>query len=118
ALVVLRPRPGAQNALVRAIEGDDQVVVGEGGRTELPRPMLRPVVAVTFERLQSAVVRALAEVPVAGSSAARHHARAEAVLLRERTEHDFGHGRAADVARADEDDAEGIRAGHTTIVPV
>lgn len=100
-----------------AIERDDEVVVREGCRGELLGPVGGAVVAAPVERMESAGVGALADVPVAGAGAAGDDLVAQAAHLGERAQHHLGHGGAADVAGTDEDDAEGIRRGHPSIVP-
>lgn len=116
-LLVLVVCPFPQDALVRAIEGHDEVVVREGRGGELAGAVLGAVVTATGQGIDRAVIGALAEMPVACSGAARDDARAESLPLGEVAEDDLGHGRAADVPRADEDHAEGIRGCHTYILP-
>ena len=81
ALIVFRAGPGAQDALVRAVERDDQVVLGERRCAELLGAMQRSVEAAPAEGVEGALVGALADVPVAGSCASRDDARAEPALL-------------------------------------
>src|SRR5699024_35815 len=106
------------DALVRAVEGDDQIVLREGGEGELLRAMLRAVVATAGEGIERAMIGPFAEMPVTRSGAARHDPRAESLSLREIAEHHLCHRRAADVPRAHEDHAEGIRGCHRPILPV
>ncbi len=100
-----------------AVERDDEIVVGERRGGELAGAVLRAVVAASGQRVDRAVVGPLAEMPVAGSRTTRDDARAESLPFGEVAEDDLGHGRAADVPRADEDHAEGIRGCHTYILP-
>ena len=53
-----------------AVEGDDQVVVGEVRVGELAGAVPGAVVAAALQRLEGALIGALADVPVAGARAA------------------------------------------------
>ncbi|CAH0143482.1 hypothetical protein SRABI121_01067 [Microbacterium sp. Bi121] len=76
---------------MRAVERDDEVVLEEGCRGELPGAMSRTVVPATLERLQRALVRAFADVPLAGAGAARDDQRAQSLMLGEVAEDRLGH---------------------------
>ena len=68
-----RPRcaPTPQDALVAAVERDDEVAVREVGRRELASAVLRAVVPAALERVDRALIGAFADVPVAGAGAGR-----------------------------------------------
>ena len=105
--VRLRARPAPQDALVTAVERDDEVVVGEVRVRELPSavPCLRR--SRDVERIDRALIGTFADVPVAGAGAGRGDAVARPAASANSAEHDLRHRRAADVARAHEHDAEG-----------
>ena len=62
----------------RAVERDDEVVVGERVGGELAGAMRGAVVSAAVQGVERALVGPLADVPVAGARAARDDARAEA----------------------------------------
>ena len=84
--VGLVARPSAQDALVAAVERDHQVVAREVGVRELAGAVAVAVVPVPFERVDRALIGALADVPVTGPGARRGDAVTEARGIREPAE--------------------------------
>src|SRR5688572_14348715 len=80
--VGLAARPAPQDALVAAVERDDEVAAREVAVGELPGAVVRAVVAGAVERVDRPLVRALADMPVARAGARRGDPGAEARGIR------------------------------------
>lgn len=116
ALVGFIARPLRQNALVGAVECDDEVILGERVGRELTGAVSGAVVAAACERVDRALISVLADVPISGAGTARDDAAAESAFLHQLAEDDLCHRGAADVACAHEDDAKRVRIGHCSII--
>src|SRR5690606_2089720 len=117
SLLVLVAWPLTEDSLVGAVVRADQIVLWEGCCGDRLRTMKRAVVSTALERFERSLVGAFADVPFAGARAARDDPGTQAVFVGKVAKHHFCHGRAADVSRAYEDDAEGFRRSHASILP-
>ena len=104
--VLVACRPALEDALLAAVEHDHEVEVVEPARVELAGAVPRAVIPVwrADARVRSSDGSPTCQSPVPAEMMATDSF--EPGLLHEVFEDGFGHGRAADVARADEADAK------------
>ena len=97
----------AQKGVVATVAGEDEVETLEVRLCHAPGAQARQVVAAALGMGDRARIRRLADVVAMGAGRIDRDAVGEPRALDERAKHALRGGRAADVARADEQDASG-----------
>src|SRR3972149_7929222 len=90
--------------IVRAVHGEQEIEAGVIGARDLPRALAGDVDAAPSRRTLRARVRCLADMPIAETGRVDVEEKAHALILGDAAENAFGHGRAADIAKTNEEE--------------
>src|SRR5688572_32969358 len=97
---MLGRRHAREGAQVPAVHGEDEIEIVEVALPDLARTLRAQVVAPALRVVLGAIVRRLADVPVA--EAGGLDAQLQACFFRQSSKDRLGRGRATDIAGADE----------------